>query len=384
MLVQKVPERFVWPVATLAPGLPLLALPDLHPWAGDWGWWLPLATALVAVPMADWLTGAGVPNGDGGARSGCATAYHRWCLYLFIPLQYLSLAWACSEWASPALSFADRVGLAFGVGWVGALGLNVGHELGHSGKTAERRLSRVAFAQVAYGHFLIAHNRIHHVRVATPADPSSSRLGEGFWRFLPRVVACRVIEALRSEAQRLARRGRRVWHPHNGVLRGWAVTAVLYAVFPAEYGFAVFPWLLVQAVAGVCVLETVAYLEHYGLLRTRRPDGRYEQVGHQHSWNNNSPVATALLFNAQRHSDHHVTPLRPYPELRHLDHAPLLPAGWVAIMALAWMPPLWRRVMDPRVVSLYDGDVTKANVHPPAQKRLLARYGAAAVTPCAR
>ncbi|MCC2279824.1 alkane 1-monooxygenase [Streptomyces sp. ET3-23] len=295
-------------------------------------------------------------------------------------LQYLSLVWSCSQWASPAVSPVDGAGLALAVGWVGALGLNAGHELGHTTTQAERWLSKAAFAQVAYGHFHVAHNRGHHLRVATPHDPSSARLGEGFWRFLPRVVSGRPAEAWRAEARRLARRGHSPWSPRNDVLNAWAMTVLLAAALGVAFGPRVLPYLALQSAFGICILEAGAYLEHYGLLRQRRADGRYERPGYGHSWNSDAIVSSALLFRAQRHSDHHVNPLRPYPQLRHVD-APQLPAGFVTMIVLAWIPPLWRRVMDPKVIAHYGGDVTLANIHPPARDRILARSVTAASPP---
>ena len=116
------------------------------------------------------------------------TSYYRWCTYLFLPLQYASLIGACALWASGDLSLLESLGLAFTVGIVTGIAINTAHELGHKRKNGERWLSKVALAQTGYGHFFIEHNRGHHVRVATPEDPASSRLGESFWAFLPRTV----------------------------------------------------------------------------------------------------------------------------------------------------------------------------------------------------
>ncbi|MEU4213239.1 alkane 1-monooxygenase [Streptomyces sp. NPDC026206] len=373
------PKRFLWPVAALSPCLPLFTLSHLHPLVGPLGWWLPILGTVTLVPAADWVVGSDPSNPpEPAGHSIRGSAYYRWCTYLFLPLQYLSLIWCCRQWADSGLSHIDRVGLALAVGWVGALALNVGHELGHTSDSAERRLCKIALAQVAYGHFYVAHNRGHHLRVATPQDPSSARLGEGYWRFLLRVVAGRPADAWRSETRRLARRGHTSWSVHNDVLNSWVVTVVLYAASAVAFGAGILPYLALQAAFGICVLEAAAYLEHYGLLRRRRPDGRYERPAHRHSWNSDAIVSGVMLFQSQRHSDHHVHPLRPYPTLRHVDQAPQLPAGFVTMIVLAWIPPLWRRVMDPKVVAHYGGDVTLANIHPPARARLLARYGGAA------
>ena len=135
---------------------------------------------------------------------------------------------------------------------------------------------------------------------------------------------------------------------------------------------------MLQAVLGFSLLEVVNYIEHYGLLRQQRADGRYERCRPEHSWNASNVVSNLLLFQLQRHSDHHAFPTRRYQVLRHYDDVPQLPTGYAGMIVLAAIPPVWRRVMDPKVLEHYEGDVTRANLHPRSRERLLARYGAAA------
>ncbi len=248
---------------------------------------------------------------------------------------------------------------------------------GTSAPAWRRWLSKVALAQTGYGHFFIEHNRGHHVRVATPEDPASSRLGESFWAFLPRTVAGSVRSAWGIERERLGRSGISVWSWRNDILQAWAMTVVLFAVLTAVFGLVVLPYLLLQAL-GFSLLEVVNYLEHYGLLRQKKEDGRYERCLPEHSWNSNNVASNVLLYHLQRHSDHHANPTRRYQALRHVDEAPQLPTGYAGMIVLAWFPPLWRRVMDPRLLDHYDGDVTRANIQPRARKRVLARYEASA------
>src|SRR5436305_8919605 len=130
---------------------------------------------------------------------------------------------------------------------------------------------------------------------------------------------------------------------------------------------------------GFPLLEVVNYLEHYGLLRQRRADGRYERTRPEHSWNSNNVASNVLLYHLQRHSDHHANPTRRFQALRHVDEAPQLPTGYAGMILLALVPPLWRRVMDPRLIAHYGGDLARANIHPPARDRPLARCGGRAV-----
>lgn len=367
------PKRPLWLLALAVPTLPfqaggLVTLTDLHVF---W-WWGPFF-AFVLVPLADWLSGAdGTNPPDEAVPLLEADRYYRWCTYLYLPLQFGALVWACGRWADGGLPVADSLGLAVTTGVVAGVAINTAHELGHKREQLERRLSRAALAQTWYGHFYVEHNHGHHVRVATPEDPASSRMGESFWRFLPRTVWGSLRSAWELERRRLTRRNRAVLGPHNEILTAWALSATLFTALTAVFGLRVLPFLLLQAVLGFCLLETVNYLEHYGLLRQRRPDGRYERVAPRHSWNSDNTVSNVFLFQLQRHSDHHANPLRRYQTLRHFDESPQLPSGYATMIVLAWFPPLWRAVMDHRLLAHYDGDLTRANLHPPLRRRVTA------------
>jgi alkane 1-monooxygenase len=156
------------------------------------------------------------------------------------------------------------------------------------------------------------------------------------------------------------------------------MTVALFAGLTIAFGPVVLPYLVLQAAIGFSLLEVVNYLEHYGLLRQKRDDGRYERCRPEHSWNSNNVASNVLLYHLQRHSDHHANPTRRYQALRHVDEAPQLPTGYAGMIVLAWFPPLWRRVMDPRLLEHYDGDVARCNIHPPKLGRALERYGRAA------
>ncbi|MGW0883565.1 alkane 1-monooxygenase [Streptomyces sp. NPDC002671] len=293
-------------------------------------------------------------------------------------MQYAGLAVGCWLISDGGLSALDKVGLAFTLGGVAGIGINTAHELGHKKESVERWLSRVALAQTVYGHFCIEHNRGHHVRVATPEDPASARLGESFWRFLPRTVAGSLVSAWRLERTRLARSGKSPWTLRNDILNAWVMSVVLFGALTAAFGPGVLPYLAFQAVFGFCLLEVVNYIEHYGLLRQRMASGRYERCAPRHSWNSDNVASNVFLYHLQRHSDHHANPTRRYQALRHFDDAPELPTGHAGMMLLAYVPPLWRRVMDHRVLAHYDGDVQRANIQPGKRAAVLARYGAAA------
>jgi alkane 1-monooxygenase len=382
-------KRRLWLLGLVVPALPFLAglLVALTGWAGCW--WLGPFVVFGVVPVVDVALGRDGANPPDDAIAWLEQdRWYRWCTYLYLPLQYAGLVYACAQW-SRGLSGAGALGLAVTVGIVAGIGINTAHELGHKKDDLEKWLAKVALAQSAYGHFAVEHNRGHHVRVATREDPASARLGESVWRFLPRTILGSLRSAWHLERRRLGRRralegagtGWSALSVRNDVLNAWAMSSGLLAVLVLVFGPGVLPWLAVQAVFGVVLLETVNYLEHYGLLRSRRPDGRYEHVRAAHSWNSDNLTTNLLLYHLQRHSDHHAYPTRRYQALRSDDDAPELPAGYATLVLAAWVPPLWRRVMDARVVAHYDGDVLRANVHTPARQRLLARFPQPAAAP---
>jgi alkane 1-monooxygenase len=329
--------------------------------------------------LLDWAIGKD-PSGppDSILRRLEEDRYYRWCTYIFIPIQYAALIFACTRWASGDLSVIDELGLAVTVAMVGGIAINTAHELGHKRPKHEKWLAKVALAQSGYGHFFIEHNRGHHVRVATPEDPASARLGESFWAFLPRTVWGSLRSAVHLEQQRLNRVGRPFLSPQNDILNAWAMSVALFGALVAIFGWSVAPWLVVQAVISFSLLEVVNYLEHYGLLRQRLDDGRYERCRPEHSWNSDNIASNVFLYHLQRHSDHHAHPTRRYQALRHFEDLPELPSGYASMILLAYATPLWFHRIDPMVLRHYHGDVTRANILPRRRAKILARWGASA------
>ena len=327
-------------------------------------WWLGPIFAFGLVPLLDYLAGLDSKNPPEDALVQLeGDKFYRWVTYLYLPIQYLSLVFACVLWAKGdelTMTTLDRLGLMFTVGIIGGISIGTAHELGHRRAKIEKRLSKAALAQTCYGHFSVEHNRGHHARVATADDPASSHLGENLYRFIPRSVFGGLQSAWQLERMRLSRLGKPVWHIGNDVLNGWLISAGLFAALVASFGIVVLPWLIGQAVVGFCLLEAVNYLEHYGLRRQRKADGRYERVRPCHSWNSNTIIANVVLFHLQRHSDHHAHPTRRYQALRHAEEAPQLPFGYATMLVIAALPPLWRRVMDRRVIEHYGGDIRLA------------------------
>jgi len=368
-------KRYLWPLGLIVPLFPFAggALAFVSGWNGFW--FLGPILILGVIPLIDLLTGVDQSNPpDELIESLENDRYYRWVTYLFLPLQYLALVWACWLWSSGSLTLSSAIGLATTVGIVAGVGINTAHELGHKRVNAERWLAKVALAQSFYGHFYIEHNRGHHVRVATPNDPASARLGESLYRFLPRTVIGSVRNAWRIEQPRFARRQQTHVSIRNDVLNAWLMSAVLWIALLLIFGVGVLPFLLIQAVVGIVLLECVNYLEHYGLARQREANGRWERVLPSHSWNSNNIATNVLLYHLQRHSDHHANPTRRYQSLRDVAAAPVLPTGYAGMIVLAAIPPLWFRVMDPKVLRHYRGDLGLANIDSRDRVRLTKKY----------
>lgn len=373
------PKRYYWLLGLVVPTLPFLAWALVHLTGLGAFWFYGPVLVFGIFPLLDLAVGMDARNPpESMIKQLEQDRYYRWCTYLYLPVQYAGLIFACWLWAYGSLSVVDSVGLALTVAMVSGIAINTAHELGHKRASVERWLSKVALAQSGYGHFFIEHNRGHHVRVATPEDPASSRLGESFYRFLPRTVIGSLRSAWELERVRLRRLESSMWTPRNDILSAWAMTVVLFGALVAVFGVVVLPYLLIQAALGFSLLEVVNYLEHYGLLRQHREDGRYERTRPEHSWNSNNTASNVLLYHLQRHSDHHANPVRRYQALRHVEEAPQLPTGYAGMILTAVIPPLWRRVMDHRVLEHYEGDLTRANVSPRISERLRRRLASVA------
>ena len=355
-------KRRLWLLAFVVPALPVVAvvLATLTGLGVFW-FWGPIF-AFVLVPLADVLIGDDPSNPpDEIAAALQADPWYRWIVLAYLPAQYAVLAWSLWYAATHDIGRVGLVGLGSTLGIVTGVGINAAHELGHKREDLEHWASKVALAPTLYGHFFVEHNWGHHKRVATREDPASSRMGESYYRYWPRTVVGSLRSAWGIERARLRRKGARVVSHRNRVLHAWAFSVVVWGATVALGGPRLLVVIAVQGVVGFSLLEAVNYVEHYGLVRQKDSHGRYERVTPQHSWNNNHVVTNLMLYQLQRHSDHHENPARRFVALRHVDEAPQLPAGYAAMILLALVPPLWRRVMDPRLLAHYGGDLSLVN-----------------------
>ncbi|HLV77441.1 MAG TPA: alkane 1-monooxygenase [Marinobacter sp.] len=373
----KDPKRYLWLLGPALPGIGLAALTGyaLAPRKLRALAWTGPALVHGIIPALDKAIGEDPSNPpESAVRSLEQDKYYSRIVKAFIPTQYAMTfmgAWLASRKKTP---LADRVGLALTVGAINGVGINTAHELGHKSDKLSKLMAMAALAPTGYTHFVVEHNFGHHKRVATPEDPASSRMGESFWKFLPRTVLGGIRSAVRIEKARLQRKGKGFWSLENELLQGWAMSAGFAGVTTLICGPRALPFLAGQAVYGASLLESVNYIEHYGLLRQQDQHGKYERTRPEHSWNSNHIVTNLFLYQLQRHSDHHAHPTRSYQALRHFETAPQLPGGYASMLLPAYLPRWWFEEMDKRVIDHYQGDLTKINWDPDRKQALMARY----------
>ena len=361
---------FVPILGLIGPALYLLVSPSEF-----WLWLSPLFFYF-GIPLLDALIGedpSNPPESEVPALE--ADPYYRWITYLLVPVLWASFIAICVFVASQPLSATGLLAMIINTGGGLGFAINLGHEMGHKKSTLERWLAKLALAPACYGHFYIEHNRGHHRDVATPVDPASSRMGESIYRFVLREMPGGFRRAWQLERERLARCGKSPWSLDNEVLQPALISLALYGALVAALGWQILPFLLLSAFWGAFQLTSANYLEHYGLLRRKLDNGRYEVCQPHHSWNSNHLFSNWALFHLQRHSDHHAHPTRRYQSLRNFPDLPRLPSGYFGMYLLAYVPPLWFRLMNPRLIEAVQGDAARINFQPGLRERLMRRYG---------
>lgn len=316
-----------------------------------WWCWLPLIYVFGMLPLLELFIRPSEHNLEEAEEEMVRKdRLYDWLLYAMLPLQFAFVFWFCWQHAAALPDGVSLAGRIVGLGLMcGTMGINVGHELGHRPKAYEQRIAQGLLLSSLYMHFFIEHNRGHHKHVSTPEDPASSRMGEWIFTFWLRSLLGSYFSAWRLEFARMQRLGKARLSFSNQMLQFQLVQLALVAGIGLGFGWEVALYFVGAAFIGALLLETVNYIEHYGLSRSETGKGRYERVMPWHSWNSNHALGRLLLFELSRHSDHHYIASRPYPLLRHFDDAPQMPTGYPGMMLMALIPPLWFAIMNPRV-----------------------------------
>ena len=319
-----------------------------------WFCWLPMIYAWILLPITELFL---KPNEINMEAAEEELAKHNrmydYMLYFIVICQYALLYYFLRSMKQQELSGWDITGRVFSMGLLcGTFGINVAHELGHRTNKFEQALAKSLLATSLYIHFFIEHNKGHHKNVATPADPSSARYNEPVYTFYFRTIIFSYISAWKIANDDCRKKNKSVFSLHNEMIMAHIIQLLLLTVIYFLFGWLICLYFISAAAIGIALLETVNYIEHYGLQRKETEAGKYERAMPQHSWNSNHVLGRIMLFELSRHSDHHYLASRKYQVLRHHDDAPQLPTGYPGSMILAMIPPVWFAVMNKKIKSL--------------------------------
>lgn len=317
------------------------------------GWltWSPMIHAWILLPFAELFIQPDKKNMDAAEEElAKADPLYDLMLYIIVPLQYTALFIFLNSFHTTGLHWWEITGRIFSMGLLcGTFGINVAHELGHRIKRFEQILSKALLLTSLYMHFFIEHNKGHHKNVATPEDPSSARYNEPLYTFWFRTVIFSYISAWKIADAEIKKSGRPVFSLQNEMVQVQLIQLIFILAVYFLFGGVITLYFLAAATIGFLLLETVNYIEHYGLQRKETADGKYERAMPEHSWNSNHILGRLMLFELSRHSDHHYLASRKYQVLRHHEEAPQLPTGYPGSMLLAMLPPLWFRIMNGKI-----------------------------------
>lgn len=319
-----------------------------------WEIWMPLLYAWVAIPLLELLIRPNAKNlTEAEEELAKKDRAYDLILYSVVVLQYAAIIMFFYAMTHDEMTWMDIAGRIWVMGLLcGVFGINVGHELGHRANKFEQTLAKMLLLTSQYMHFFIEHNKGHHKRVATPEDPSSARYGEWVYAFYFRSIIYSYFNAWNIANKEVKKKGRSAISIYNEMIQFSLIQISFIAAVFITCGWMVTLYYLVAAAIGILLLETVNYIEHYGLQRKVIEGGKYERAMPAHSWNSDHIIGRIMLFELSRHSDHHYLASRKYQVLRHHDDSPQMPTGYPGMMLLSLVPPLWLYVMNKRIKAL--------------------------------
>ncbi len=366
------PKRYSWLLSLLVPASLIIGPVVYLSRHQAWGLWVPVAITYVLIPLLDMLVGEDRNNPPEQAVPGLeADRYYRYITYALVAAMWPCIIFCAWFVATQNLPWHAYIAVVISTGMMGGFCINVGHELGHKRTVLEQTLAKLVLAPTGYGHFYVEHNRGHHRHVATHDDPASARMGETIYAFALRELPGAWMRAWALETARL---GGAPWHWKNEVLQPLALTILLWSALAMWLGAGILVFMLAMSLWANFLLTSANYIEHYGLLRKIASNGKPEPCQPHHSWNSNHVVTNWMLFHLQRHSDHHAHAARRYQSLRNFDDVPRLPNGYFGMFLLAYFPPLYFAVMNPRLLAAVGRDPSRINFQPGKRDRLTSHY----------
>ncbi len=326
------------------------------------GWlcFLPMIWAYIFIPLLELVVPPN-PLNLSSAEEELARADRRYdfLLYGVVVCQFAALGFFLYALKSTELTAVDITGRVLSMGLLcGIFGINVGHELGHRANQFEQFLAKALLLTSLYMHFFIEHNKGHHKRVATDADPASARLGESVFAFYPRTIFYSYLGAWEIANKEAKRKGISIWSWQHEMVQYTLIQFIFIGLIAFVFGTQILGFYLLAAAMGIALLESVNYIEHYGLRRKEIAPGKFERALPIHSWNSNHIIGRITLFELSRHSDHHYLASRKYQVLKHHDHAPQMPTGYPGMMILAHIPPLFFYIMNQQIKRIQPTSIT--------------------------
>ena len=316
-----------------------------------WEIWMPLVWAWVIIPIAELLIKP-VPTNMSDIQEELAKKDRTYdiLLYLIVILQYSLLIKFLIAMKEDTMTWLDITGRIGVMGLLcGTFGINAGHELGHRVNKFEQTLAKALLLTSLYMHFFTEHNKGHHKRVATPEDPSSARYGEPVYTFYFRTIIFSYISAWHIANDEMRKKDKKSFSLQNEMVQFLLIQTAFLVLLFFVFSWLVMLYFIAAAFMGILLLETVNYIEHYGLQRKATGEGKYERAMPEHSWNSDHVIGRLMLFELSRHSDHHYLASRKYQILRHHDDSPQMPTGYPGMMILSLIPPVWFYVMNRRI-----------------------------------
>lgn len=312
---------------------------------------LPVFYAFAFIPLIEWFTGSDSTNlSKAQTELVKKDPFYDVLLYLTVPVQWTCLLLFLFSLDDKGLNATDLTGRTFSMGILcGVLGINVAHELGHRTTRVEQWLAKTMLLSSLYMHFFIEHNKGHHRNVGTDDDPATAKINESIYGFYLRTISGSFKSAWDITCKELKRKKIKTISLKNEMLVMLLTELALCLIILLFFGISSMFMFLSSALLGILLLETVNYIEHYGLTRKKLNEYRYEDVQPKHSWNSDHIIGRIVLFELTRHSDHHKDPAKHYQVLETMDDALQLPTGYPSMMLLSLIPPVWFRVMNPRI-----------------------------------
>ncbi|MBC7888808.1 MAG: alkane 1-monooxygenase [Ferruginibacter sp.] len=330
----------------------VLAFVAFH--SNDWLTWLPVIYAWIIIPLFELVLTPRVKDMDAAEEElAKKDKVYDYMLYFFVVLQFAAIFFFLQSIQNETLAWWEIAGRIAAMGLLcGTFGINIGHELGHRVNPLEQGLAKASLLTSLYMHFFIEHNKGHHKNVATPGDPSSARYNEPVYLFYFRTIVFSYLSAWKISNAEIRKKGLPVIHWKNEMLQAHVIQFLFVAMICVAFGPIITIYYLCAAAIGIGLLETVNYIEHYGLQRRATGIGKYERAMPNHSWNSNHILGRLMLFELSRHSDHHYLAGKKYQILKNHPDAPQLPTGYPGSMILAMVPPAWFYVMNRRINQL--------------------------------